>query len=286
LRSSARLRALALCALLPAGLARASSSQHAELARGAAEATARRTALREAWDHAKPGPVTALSGASSNPLEIQTDHGVFVLRRPRRGTDHGVRLNHAYELLATQLGHADMIPVAIKTATTHAIPEVGGGSPVMIMEHGGRDHVNASDAHKSWLSAVPEPTRIAGALLDLLSEHVDRHDGNVLVSRRGTVRLIDPDKAFGQSRGNGLRSVFFPGGPLGFDSRHQKSFQELPAAARAVVNALADASVHAVKHAYHLEHKEAAILVERAREVRDVGLAKAIEQYLGRSSLQ
>jgi hypothetical protein len=155
----------------------------------------------------------------------------------------------------------------------------------MLMEHAGLDHVLGTQAQQNWKDALPDHRLVAAALLDLLSEHVDRHAGNLMLNGVGSLRLLDPDKSFGQSRGAGLRSVFFPGGLYAYRTP-QQSFEELAPEAQELVDALAHADAATVAEIYQLNANEAAILIQRAQQVRSMGLSKAIAQYLATTSLQ
>ncbi len=276
----ARLAFVVLCGTLatPAHAGQLASSL---LTRGHEEVDASMDVLRSRWKSVNVKKVTALGGISAKVLEVQsTDKNVFIVRRPRRSFEQGLRVNVASQRMATAMGEERLVPAAVLDTTPIQLDEHSpAGSEVLVMRHVGASYF-AANRLANVLANVPEHVKIVSAVIDLLSEHQDRKSDNILVKTDGlSVKMIDPDKSFGQRHGRKYRSQFFQGGMVGYTTQQQR-FEDLPTDVRHYIDELAKTPVEGISKAYGLLPEEAQVVSLQAQRIRAVGLTNAIEEYV------
>ena len=150
----------------------------------------------------------------------------------------------------------------------------------MITEHAGARFQAAIDAPRVARNNLPERSRLLGALLHILADHIDGSIRNVMLSPSGELRLIDLDATNGRGPANGVRSAFYPGEPLAYGSA-QGAFAQLPPAAQRLVAHLADAPIQTLMNEYGYTWQEARDVAWRARLIRSAGLTGAIRSVAG-----
>ena len=281
-----RLHSIAVGALLCLSFASPSWAERtgagAALTRGHDKVEASVDRLREVWRGANVKSVNAMGGKSAKVLEVHTEERhLFIVRRPRRGFEHGLRVNLAQQRLAAAMGEEHMVPEAVIDTTRTALDQATpAGSQVMIVRHVGRAYTNANKLSSAQLATIPERTRLVAAIVDLLSEQLDRKSENILVKDDGvTIRLIDPDKSFGERTNCKYRSQFFHGGMVGYTSA-QQHFADLPPDLQTFVDELSKAPLDQVQKIYGLHPEEAQVVSTRAAQIRQVGLRQAIDAYV------
>ena len=228
-------------------------------------------------------------GISATVLDVGAGDHRFVLRRPgsNHSVEHVVRVNTALQRLAAELGEERMIAGAVGIRLDANVGSLPAGAEVMLMSHFGGRYVNGDAAGRSALAAIPERQRLAGALMDVLSEQIDRKDQNVMV-HDGKARLPDADNSFGKGRAKQwiIRSTFSPGRTLAYSSS-QGSFKdlvrELPEA-EAVIEHITQSSASTLRAHYGLKETEVQVLKKEAQRVKDGGLDKAFEQLFAEFS--
>jgi hypothetical protein len=250
--------------------------------RGLGEVAEARQQLKHAWTAMTLAKVTALGGKSASVLEVKgEDHDRFIVRRPRRGNQHGLRVALAQHRLAAQMGAPEMMPAAILTRTAAALDDTTpAGAEVMVVAHAGGRFIGGDQATPAMISRIPERARVVAALIDLLAEQQDRKSANILVEKSGRrMLLIDPDKTFGQRGNTKFRSQVFYGGKIGYAST-QERFADLDKDLQGVIAAIVRASLPEVQAIYGLQPQEAKVMADRAKRVYQVGLRAAIDEYV------
>jgi hypothetical protein len=250
------------------------------LERGLSQITQANTHLLERWaKHQVPVAVQPMGGKSAQVVQVATESGKFILRRPRRSNAHGLRVNSALQKLAGQLGEPELIPAAVEATVAATIWDMPPGTQVMLVKHVGDRFRNFLRVPPLWFPAVAERTRLVAAVIDLLSEQRDRKRENLFLSQNGEVRLIDPDKTFGQNEGAVFRSQFFPGERLAYCSA-QNRFEDLPVDLRDVITEIGNATPEALMQSYGLQAEEVAVMQAEAKQIQTLGLTAAIKQFL------
>jgi hypothetical protein len=237
--------------------------------------------LSKRWRAAPAQRVTPLGGKSARVLEVETGKGLFIVRRPHRGMAQGLRVNVAQQRMALEMGEARLVPPAIvETLDAPLDAETPAGTQVIIVKHAGASYTNANLTAPALLASIPEHARLVGAIIDLVSEQQDRKSENILVRKTGDVmKLIDPDKSFGQRSGRKYRSQLFQGGMLGYASK-QDRFEDLPTDLQAYITKLASASIAEIQATYTLDPKEAQVASNQAQQIRALGLTPAVDAYV------
>ena len=188
----------------------------------------------------------------------------------------GVRLQNAMHQLAHQLAAGELV----LPSAASVLPQDQRGLPaaahVMLTAHAGAGFLAMNKAPEAWTAKVSESKRIVGALLDLITRQTDRKPNNLLINEEGDLRLIDHDLALGHTNGWLHRSMFYPGGVLGYRSK-QETLADLPHEGRALITKLAALSRPQLARAYKITFPEAAELHAQVKRVRDFGLSRAIE---------
>ena len=284
-RSARRaLVAQALVVLCGALVTPAQAGQHASslLTRGHEEVDASMETLRSRWKTLSVSKITPLGGKSAKVIAVQSsDKNVFIVRRPRRSFEHGLRVNIASQRMATAMGEDRLVPAAVLDTTPVALDAHSpAGSPVLVVRHVGSSYFAANQLGANVLAQVPEHAKIVSAVIDLLSEQQDRKSDNILVKKDGqSVKMIDPDKSFGQRTDCKYRSQFFQGGMVGYTTQ-QHRFEDLPTDVRAYLDELAKTPVEGIAKAYSLLPEEALVVSKQAQRIRAVGLTKAIDEFV------
>jgi hypothetical protein len=183
-----------------------------------------------------------------------------------------LRSHQALYKMASELNFAE----AVLPATSKLTPN----GPVMVTEHAGARFQAAIDAPPRARDQLPERSRVLGALLHLLSDHIDGSIRNVMLSPAGELRLIDLDATNGRGPKNPIRSTFYPGEPLAYGGA-QNAFSQLPPAAQRLVTHLADSPVATLMNEYGYTWPEARDVAGRARQIRRVGLTAAVAMVAG-----
>ena len=269
---------LLLCGLGP--LAHAAAP--AVMRRGVDEVEARNARVLDHWDGAQVTGVRALGGKSASVIEVLTaQNRRFVVRRPRRGVDHAMRVGVSQQKLAAQLGDARLVvPSAKSVAGPNLAAHIPVGTEVMVVKHVGEKYMSASVAPPQWVAKIPEKQRLISAIVDLLHEHRDRKTENVMVREDGTTRLIDPDKCCGEGKDNrAFRSQFFPGGKIAY-ATPQNRFADLPPEMQEVVGAIAAMDLPSIATSYGLTAPEAQLLSTHAKRIVQVSLTATINEYV------
>ena len=279
-RSICGLAAIGLCC---SGLASAGQSG---LERGAERVHERNTELRRRWQKTssiRHCEVSKLQGVSANAHLVITDQADrFVVRDPKRGVTHALRMNHGLQRLAALFDAAELVVPAIESITPFPIGSIPAQERVMVVEALPGAFRAGNLAPRAWRQAVAEDRRLLLATLDLIARHDDRKLSNLMLDEKGAVRLIDPDRAF-FARCGGLRvhaSAFFPGRLIGYQTP-QRTAEELPPEIRSAVDVLAGAVDREVAGAFDLELDEALVPIAGARRIQRLGLTGAIMEYLG-----
>ncbi len=254
------------------------------------EVTARSEKLLQRWNAATSQEVKQLGGRSASVVEVRAGSERFIVRQPKRvlnndkevrGLTQCLRVNRAQQILAAKLEEPAMVPAAVRAtvpATSTNLSPLQPDLEVMVMQHAGKAK-SANEAPYEWIRAVSEHQRLAAAVVDLFSEQRDRKMENILVRRDGRIRLIDPDKSFGQQQGAIYRSEFFAGGVLGYETT-QATFANLPQPMRETIGAVAQSSLVALAETFGLLKPEAQRMRSHARRVRKIGLTAAIDEYV------
>jgi hypothetical protein len=234
---------------------------------------------------------------------VESDEKVFA-RLPRQGVANAMRRHDFARTLAHQLGWSKLVPPA---SELELASDVGGGTlrvngkvdrqltrgtPVMVVKDLGSKYLTFRELDEggrgpSIAGAFPEELRLAGAVMHLLTWQLDGNPSNVMIKVGDgrvpgpeDVRVLDHDVTLGTKhtgpRING--SIFFRGKGLAYASR-QASVNELPAAAKALVLELADASATDIADAYGLEQAEAALVNRTAQDIRASGLSSAVDHF-------
>jgi len=277
-----RRTALAVAALVVAFAPRPSIGARGPLARGLPEVNEAQQTLKQQWKAVQIKRIKALGGKSAAVLEIKGEQDDrFIVRRPRRGIEHGLRVSIAQHRLAAQLDAVEMIPAAIVAKTAAQLDaNTPAGADVMVVAHAGKQYVGGDTAAPAVIAHIPERQRVVAAIIDLLAEQQDRKSANILVERTGkSMMLIDPDKTFGQRHGAKYRSQVFHGGKMGFSSA-QARFEDLDPDLQGVVDAIARAPLPELESIYGLQQAEAKVMSDRAKRIRQVGLRAAIDEYV------
>jgi hypothetical protein len=209
-------------------------------------------------------------GGIASAREALTDTGLQVVLRFPSDPALSARLQNFVFRLAHQMAKPDLV---LPSATS-----VHEGRKAMVTRHAGPGFRPATRA-KEWLDRVPEETRLAGALIDVLTRQTDRNSSNVMIDPRGRVRLIDHDKILGHQERMFIprQSMFFRGRPLAYRSK-QDAFSDLPAPMRALVEHITARSRAELMGEYALADHEAERLATSAKWVEDYGLTKAIQR--------
>lgn len=271
-----------LFALFATSLAPAARADHAPLTRGQERVEASNNALRRKWQKIKVAQITPMGGKSAQVLQVQSDDNqLFIVRRPRRQVEHGLRVNIAQQRLAAAMGDDRLVPAAIIDTTQESLDANSpAGAQVLVVKHVGPMYYNANKFRPQQLVAVPERSRLVSAIIDLLAEQQDRKSENIMVKRDGSaIRMIDPDKSFGERHGRKYRSQFFHGGVVGYTSQ-QNRFEDLPADLQTFIDALSKATVPDIMKIYGLTEPEATVVSNQAARIRTVGLKAAIDEYV------
>jgi hypothetical protein len=229
----------------------------------------------------KPTRWYGLGGLKANAREaIDDKHGSVVIRQ-RTHVSRYQRANRALQILAAQLGDADMVPPGMTLVLERKFADLPKGQEIMVMDHAGKGFEDGDRASKSWRDAVSEETRLNGAVIDLLTQQRDRKLGNMLISKDGKLRLIDPDRTFKARTTNpSYRPQFFPGGgKIAYKSKQEK-LGDLPAKAQELVRALASSSVSEIESFYGIKDVEAEVMRDRAKDIEKHGLTKAAEKFV------
>ncbi len=279
-------------AILALGLGGACPVEAMTLKQAAQATQARNAKLLEAWSSGSvTGSAVKLFGKSANVHALTKNNVLFVLRAPKRGVDDAVTKNQVFQIMAAQFGEPQLVPAAGVSASSSATNALTSTRSVMVMEHAGADFVDGDQVGKTLsrnrLLALPERTRLAAALIDLLTEHQDRRARNVMIKTDGTqVRLIDPDVALGTrfKKHPSYASVFFPGGMLAY-AKSVAAFSDLPGDLMEVVSEIASSSSESLARAYRIDNSQARIVLHRAQRVQEVGLDHAIAEYLASMTL-
>lgn len=276
-RPAASRRIALSCGCLLVLVAAAGAVRADPLAMAADAARKTRRELSARWENVKSPAIEKLGGGSANVHRVNAAGDRFIIRLPRRGTEHGQRVNKGLQILATQLGEPELVPASVKGKADFSIGPIPAGTPVQVVEHIGDDFVLYCNATPAMMARVPERTRLVGALVDLLGEYRDRHGQNLAVhASDGGVRLLDPDNSFGAAaeRGWAFRSPFFQGGRLTY------STQTLPDDLRSIVEAIANRPLTDLQSIYGLNADETRRLQSHAQRVTAVGLTAAAQEFL------
>jgi hypothetical protein len=272
---------------LPLGLRAAPYVPGAALSHGVEEINRRNARVLDRFAGARVLEVNKLGGRSANVLELVTPRHLFILRQPRRGVAHGMRVGGAQQKLAANLGDSRMIPPQASARLDAALGEfIPAGTEIMVVKHVGDQYKGASKAPPQWVAKISEHQKLIAAVVDLFSEQRDRKTANVMVRPDGTIRLIDADKSFGEGHFNpdgtpnkAYRSQFFPGGLLQYTSQ-QNQLTDLPEQMQHLITDLAGMSVNQVAVHYGLQQQEAQLMHHHAQRVAQVGLTAAINEYV------
>ena len=267
---------------LSARTAHAERGASASLSHGHDDVTTSMNTLRERWHGATITRITPLGGRSAKVLEVETaEKKLFIVRRPRRDVEHGLRVNIATHKMAAAMGDERMVPAAIIDTTPVTLDaDSPAGSQVLVTRHIGHAYTNANQLHPTILAKLPERSKLVAAIIDLLSEQQDRKSENIMVRKEGTtLKMIDPDKSFGQRHGRIYRSQFFHGGMVGYTSAQNK-FTDLPADLQTYIGELATATPAQIQTIYGLNAEESAVVSNRAQRVQALGLRPAIDEYV------
>ena len=252
--------------------------------------TQRNETLRQRWSRVglqEVKSVSRLGGKSAQVHAVDTTHGLFIVRVPRRRVRHGLRVNTALQLLATELGEPRMVPGCAKATLAFDVGNIPSGSEVMLMSHVGKRYIDGDRADGALRAIVSNPQRLAAALVDFLSVQGDRKPANMMLHpERGTVRLPDPDNTFGAGleKPKIFASVFFPGGRFAYAGQ-QKSLTDLPQPLAELVGRLATSTLSGLQSSYGLSKEEAFWLHRQAGAIQNEGLDRAIENFLGQFQL-
>jgi hypothetical protein len=287
----ARIALVALVAL-PLGLRAAPYVPGAALSRGVEEANERNARVLDKFAGAQVLQVNKLGGRSAKVLEMVTAKRRFILRQPRRGVAHAMRVALAQQKLAANLGDARIIPPQASARAEATLARfIPTGTEIMVVKHVGEQYQDASVAPPQWIAKIPEHKKLIAAIVDLFAEQRDRKTANVMVREDGTIRLIDPDKTFGEGHVGtdgkpnlAFRSQFFPGGLLQYTSPQNK-FTDLPEEMQHLITDLAamhDAptGVNQAAQHYGLLPAEAQLMLKHAKRVTQVGLTATINEYV------
>ena len=235
----------------------------------------------------KPNRQKGLGGLKANAIEAIDDNVGRVVIRQRTHVDRYQRANRALQILAAQLGDADMVPPAIVWVIDKKFAGLPKGQQVMVMDHAGKEFEDGDRASGSWRDKVSDETRVNGAVIDLLTQQRDRKLGNMLVSKDGKLRLIDPDRTFKARTTNpSYRPQFFQGGGRIAYKSKQKSLGDLPQKAQDLIKALSAASVDEIAKFYGIKDVEAEVMRDRARDIEKDGLTKAADRFVRTLSLK
>ena len=142
-----------------------------------------------------------------------------------------------------------------------------------------------SDGDDTAVEEIDENVRVSAALLDYLHRNSDRHEANVLVDGDGKITLIDHDRTLDHGPPKAdlrARSVFFPGGTVGFFGS-QRELKDLPKKAQKYVKHLSASTKEAISTELGIPLAEAAAMKARASRVVSSGLHDALVQDKARS---